>query len=122
MSAPSANPGGEVLVYEAPDGSARVDVRLERETVWLTQRQMSELFESSIDNIGLHLKNIFGDGELEEPATTEDFSVVQSEGADRSAAASSTTTSTPSSRWAIASTPNAVCTFANGPRACCAST
>ena len=72
--------GGQVLVYEAADGSSRVDVRLERETVWLTQRQMAELFESSIDNVGLHLKNIFADGELDEPSTSEDFSVVQAEG------------------------------------------
>ena len=71
---------GEVLVYEAADGSVWVDVRLEQDTVWLTQRQMAELFESSTDNIGLHLKNIFSDNELKEAATTEDFSVVQSEG------------------------------------------
>lgn len=80
MSAPGKGPGGEVLVYEAADGSLRVDVRLEQDTVWLTQRQMAELFESSTDNIGLHLKNIFTDNELEEEATTEDFSVVQAEG------------------------------------------
>jgi prophage maintenance system killer protein len=80
MSIPNASPSGEVLVYEATDGSVRVDVRLDRETVWLTQRQMAELFETSIDNVGLHLKNIFADRELDEPATTEDFSVVQFEG------------------------------------------
>jgi hypothetical protein len=57
-----------------------VDVRLERDTIWLAQRQMSELFEASVYNAGLHLKNIFVDGELEESATTEDFSAVQSEG------------------------------------------
>jgi prophage maintenance system killer protein len=76
-------PRGEVLVYEAPDGAARVDVRLERDTVWLTQRQMAELFDTSTDNVGLHLKNIFADLELEEAATTEDFSVVQTEGRRR---------------------------------------
>ena len=71
---------GEVPIYEATDGSVWVDVRLEKDTVWLTQRQMAELFESSTDNIGLHLKNIFSDNELKEATTTEDFSVVQSEG------------------------------------------
>lgn len=76
-------PTGEIRVYAAADGSARVDVRLDRETVWLTQRQMSELFETSTDNVGLHLKNIFADKELEEMATTEDFSVVQLEGGRR---------------------------------------
>lgn len=76
-------PGGEVLVYEAPDGGVRVEVKLDRDTVWLTQRQMAELFDTSPDNIGLHLKNIFADRELEEAATTEGFSVVQTEGKRR---------------------------------------
>lgn len=79
----AATPGGEVLVYEAPDGGVRVDVRLEHDTVWLTQRQMADLFVTSTDNVGLHLKNIFADGELGEAATTEDFSVVQIEGKRR---------------------------------------
>ena len=70
----------KVVVYETPDGEMRVDVRLDQETVWLTQRQMSEVFQTSSDNVGLHLKNVFADGELEESATTEDFSVVQTEG------------------------------------------
>ena len=70
----------KVVVYETPDGEMRVDVRLDQETVWLTQRQMSEVFQTSSDNVGLHLKNVFADGELEESATTEDFSVVQAEG------------------------------------------
>ena len=72
--------GGEVVVYEAPDGEVRVDVRLERETLWLSQRQMAEVFDTSTDNVGLHLRNIFGEGELDEAATTEDSSVVQTEG------------------------------------------
>ena len=75
--------GGEVLVYEAPDGGVRVEVRLDRDTVWLTQRQMADLFDTSTDNVGLHLKNVFADRELEEAATTEDFSVVQTEGKRR---------------------------------------
>ena len=74
------SPGGEVLVYGAEDGAVRVDVRLDRETVWLTQRQMAEVFNTSTDNVSLHLRNIFVDGELEETATTEDFLVVRSEG------------------------------------------
>ena len=80
MSTPDATPGGAVLVYEAADGSARVDVRLERETVWLTQRQMAELFETTPENVLMHLKNIFAEGELDEPATAKDFLVVQTEG------------------------------------------
>lgn len=80
-TAPSfVNDGGDVVLYEAPDGGVRVDVRLERETVRLSQRQMALLFKTSTDNINLHLKNIYKDGELEELATTEDYSVVQKEG------------------------------------------
>jgi len=73
-------PGGELIVYQDAEGQVRVDVRLERETVWLSQRQMAELFDTSADNVGLHLKNIFTEGELSETATTEDYSVVQTEG------------------------------------------
>lgn len=72
--------GSEILVYEAPDGEVRVDVRLEQETIWLSQAQMAEVFETSADNISLHLRNIYRDGELDEAATTEDSSVVRQEG------------------------------------------
>ena len=61
---PVPAPGGEVVVYEAPDGEARVDVRLEQETVWLTQRQMAEVLQTSTDNVSLHLRNIYSNGEL----------------------------------------------------------
>lgn len=79
---PSAStpPGGEVLLYEAPDGQVRVDVRLEKETVWLTQRQMADLFDTTAENVIMHLKNIFEIEELEESATAKDFLVVQTEG------------------------------------------
>jgi prophage maintenance system killer protein len=80
MTQSSINGGGEVVFYEAPDGAVQLDVRLERETVWLSQRQMAFLFKTSADNISLHLKNIYKDGELEESATTEDYSAVQKEG------------------------------------------
>ena len=74
-----AAPGGEVLVYEAPDGGVRVDVRLEAGTVWLTQRQMAELFETTPENVLMHLRNIYVDNELEEPATAKDFLAVRLE-------------------------------------------
>jgi len=76
-------PGGELIVYEAPDGAAQVDVRLEQETVWLTQRQMAEVFECSAENVGMHLKNVYADRELQQKATTKDFLVVQPEGKRR---------------------------------------
>lgn len=67
-----------IVIFES--GDRTVEVRLEGETVWLSQSQMAELFGTSTDNISLHLKNIFKDKELDEPATTEDFSVVRLEG------------------------------------------
>ena len=77
---PTTHRGGKIELYETPGGEVRVDVRLDEETVWLTQRQMAQVFRTSTDNVSLHLKNIFSDNELEESATTEDFSVVQAEG------------------------------------------
>jgi prophage maintenance system killer protein len=67
-------------VFILPEDGVHIDVRIGSETVWLTQRQMAELFDTSSDNIGVHIKNTFADGELAEKATTEDFSVVQTEG------------------------------------------
>lgn len=67
-----------IIIFE--QANQPVEVRLEGETVWLSQAQMAELFDTSTDNISLHLKNIYRDGELEESATTEDFSVVRQEG------------------------------------------
>jgi prophage maintenance system killer protein len=68
-----------LVIYESKDGLA-VSVKLEKNSVWLTQKQISELLLTSTDNVGLHLKNIYETEELEEKATTEDFSVVQQEG------------------------------------------
>jgi hypothetical protein len=73
-------PGGEVLVYQSPDGQVRVDVRVGQETVWLTQAQIAKLFRTTAQNIVMHLKTIFGDGELDERATCKDFLQVRSEG------------------------------------------
>ncbi len=74
---------GQVLIYQSESGQTRLEVRLVDETVWLTQAQMAELFQTSANNISLHLKNIFEDKELEEMATAEDFSVVRLEGGRR---------------------------------------
>ncbi|MDO8367575.1 MAG: virulence protein RhuM/Fic/DOC family protein [Saprospiraceae bacterium] len=71
---------GEILIYESADNNLEIQVRLENETIWLSQRLMAELFEKDTDTIGLHIKNIFTEGELEEKPTTEFFSVVQAEG------------------------------------------
>ena len=73
------NAGENQIVVYQPNETVRLDVRLENETVWLTQSQMATLFGCSTDNIGLHLKNVYAIGELSREATTEDFSVVRKE-------------------------------------------
>jgi len=75
-----APPGGELVVYEAPDGAARVDVRLDRETVWLTQQQMAKLFGRDRSVVAKHIRNVFREGELDPQATRANFAQVQSEG------------------------------------------
>lgn len=71
---------GEILIYESADNGLDIQVRLENDTLWLSQRLMAEFFEKDSDTIGLHIKNIFAEGELDERATTEFFSAVQMEG------------------------------------------
>lgn len=73
-------PGGEVIVYAAPDGEVRVDVRLDRETVWLSLSQMTELFGRDKSVISRHLRKIFQSGELEREATVAKNATVQNEG------------------------------------------
>lgn len=70
----------DLILYTTEDGHSRIELRVANDTVWLSQRQMAELFDVSTDNIGLHLKNIYADGELEPGSTTEESSVVQKEG------------------------------------------
>ena len=71
---------GELLLYQTEDGQVKLNVRLEDETVWLTQRLMAELFQVQPQNITMHLKNIYFEGELSEEATCKDFLQVQREG------------------------------------------
>ena len=66
-------PGGEVVLYPAPDGTVRLDVRLEKESVWLTQKQMSVLFATERSVITKHLRNIFSSGELERNSVSAFF-------------------------------------------------
>jgi len=75
---PTAN--SEILIYSAPDGAIKIDVRLENETVWLTQAEMAKLFQVTPQSITIHLKNIYEEGELSEEATCKDFLQVQIEG------------------------------------------
>jgi prophage maintenance system killer protein len=73
--------GGEIVLYRGEDGTTQLNVRLDQNTVWLTQKQMGELFGKDSDTIGLHVRNIFREKELDEHSTTEESSVVQKEGA-----------------------------------------
>ena len=70
----------QFLIYNTPIENTKINVIVKEETIWLTQKAMSELFDCSTDNVSLHLKNIYESNELNELSTTEDFSVVQQEG------------------------------------------
>ena len=71
----------EVVIYEAaPQDCVSLDVRLEGETLWLTQRQMADLFRTTASNVSRHLRNVFADGELDPSATNRGFLIVRSEG------------------------------------------
>ena len=79
----ATKPHGQFLVYSGEDGRTRLEVRLENETVWLTQQHMAELFQTTQQNISLHLQNIYKEGELQREATHKEFLSVRPEG-DRS--------------------------------------
>ena len=68
-------PNNQITIYQTDDGKARVEVRFEDENVWLTQKLIAQLFECSIDNVSLHLKNIFAEGELNLKSVTEEYSI-----------------------------------------------
>jgi hypothetical protein len=72
----------EIVIYQTDSSAERIDVQIdaERETIWLSQKQMGVLFGKDTDTIGLHLKNIFHEQEINEALTTEFFSVIQKEG------------------------------------------
>lgn len=70
----------EIIIYQTQDGQTKIDVRIDNETVWLTQNQMAELFQTTKQNISLHIKNIFEEGELTEDSTVKDYLTVQNEG------------------------------------------
>ncbi len=75
-----ALPDSEIILYQTEDGRTRIQCRLEDETLWLPQAQMAELFETTPQNVTLHLKSIFAEGELVESATCKDYLQVRLEG------------------------------------------
>ena len=74
------NDKGQIIIYQSEDGQTNIDVFLEDETVWLTQQQMSELFQTSRTNVVEHIKHIYEEGELEEDSTCRNFRQVREEG------------------------------------------
>lgn len=80
METRKENAMGEVLFYQTKDGDTRIDVRFQHETVWLTQMQMAELFKTSKQNISLHIKNIFDEGELLRDSVVKEFLTTANDG------------------------------------------
>ncbi|NMC51172.1 virulence RhuM family protein [Candidatus Kuenenbacteria bacterium] len=70
----------QIIIYSTADGETRIEVQIKNETVWLSQKQMAELFDCSVDNISLHLKNVFKEAELNENSVTEEYSVTATDG------------------------------------------
>src|SRR3989338_2125075 len=73
-------PGGEILLYQTEDGKTRLEVQFQGETVWLSQAQMSELFQTTKQNVSLHIQNIYDERELERTGTVKESLTVRQEG------------------------------------------
>ncbi|HJH11045.1 MAG TPA: virulence RhuM family protein [Metalysinibacillus jejuensis] len=72
--------GTNILIYQTEEGNTKIDVRLENETVWMTQKAIAELYQKGINTINEHIKNIYAEGELQESATIRKNRIVQTEG------------------------------------------
>lgn len=70
----------EILIYQDEQGNANIDVRIQQETVWLTQKQMAELFDKNVRTINEHINNVYEEGELQRNSTIRKFRIVQTEG------------------------------------------
>ena len=70
----------KIIIYQTDDGQTQIDVRLENDTVWLTQAQMVELFQTTKQNVSLHVSNVFKEGELKQESTVKEYLTVQQEG------------------------------------------
>ena len=70
----------EIIIYQTQDGLTKIDVRMEGETLWLSQAQMADLFQVTKQNISLHINNIFNEGELNEDSVVKDYLTTASDG------------------------------------------
>ena len=73
---------GEIVLYQNPDGEIKIDVRLEDETVWLSQKDMAALFDKSVKTISEHIQNIFDEAELEKDSVIRNFRTTAADGKD----------------------------------------
>jgi hypothetical protein len=73
-------PAGELILYQTEDGHTRIQCRLDQQTLWLTQAQIAELFQTSVANINMHIKAIYDEGELAAEATVQPYLTVRQEG------------------------------------------
>ena len=82
LRAPALPPpgGSELLLYTTPDHQTRIEVRLEGETVWLSQRQMAELFQTTVQNVNLHVGNVFAEGELTPESVIKESLITAADG------------------------------------------
>jgi hypothetical protein len=109
-------PQSSIVLYQTEDGRTRIQCRFENETLWLTQAQIAELFQTTPQNVTLHLKAIFAEGELSEAATCKDYLQVRAKAGVRSRETSVTTGWRPSSPSATASAATGARSSASGPR------
>ena len=80
ITTPGPLPSGEVLLYQSEDGSIRIEVRVEGETVWLPQKAMADLFQKDVRTVSEHIRNLFEEGELMEPAVVRKFRITAADG------------------------------------------
>src|SRR5260370_10180004 len=77
---PSPSPTGEIIVYQTEDGRTRLECRFAEESIWLSQALMADLFQKDVRTINEHLRNIYGEGEIDQAATIRKFRIVRREG------------------------------------------
>lgn len=83
LPAPAPQDSGEFLLYQTEDGQTRIEVRMAEDTIWLSHKAMANLFQTTKQNVSLHLQNIYEEGELRPEATVKQYLTVQTEGARR---------------------------------------
>ena len=83
LPVPAPEASGQIILYQSGDGTTRIDVRMEGDTVWLTQAGMADLYQTTPQNVTLHIKSIYEDGEQQDAATCKEYLQVRQEGGRR---------------------------------------